>query len=368
VLSGNAGSGLAETVADKMLIVGVCPSAKEIVYLHSFCFTLIASHSLVYTDRSSSLVLSIALSRFAFLLPFIQSRYHGFSPSVPLSLSCGIIFLLPILFKGIAMTTKLNSTTSRGLIFSRTALRAALALVCLLGFGLASCRRDDNPAGPVAQGADVIMPLKIGNTWTYQGQVTVSVPNSPISIPPIMLSSTVRIVGERTYKGEQCFTASVTATTAGSMIGMIMIPGIMQTDSVAYLNKSDGLYGANLSGGGAWQRSVPFPAAVNSTWTLPDTTTTSGGGARVTLRNIRLTVASVNASVTVPAGTFTCYQYKLSADIEVNANGMTISEKDAAQGTLSYAVNKGMIKTEQTVRIQESTQTVSLSLQSISLP
>jgi hypothetical protein len=241
-------------------------------------------------------------------------------------------------------------------------ITTAFALLCvmIMSLGLTSCKKDENVVAPTTASTDVIMPLKVGNTWTYQAQDTTKIAGLPVTKS---FTITNRIIGEHTYQGEKGFTTTI--TSSGAMVGMIMIPNT--TDSVVYLNKSDGLYGARLSDVTGWQQILRFPASVNTAWTLPDITDTSGG-TRVTLRNLRWTLVSVNANVTVPAGSFSCYQYQLSADTDaISVGGTRTMQKLGVQVTFYYAVNKGMIKTEQATSILGITQKKVLSLQSLSL-
>ncbi len=238
---------------------------------------------------------------------------------------------------------------------------------------LASC----TPIGPSnsSQPIDVIMPLKVGNTWTYQAQTSSEITGTSFMIPPATSSLTVqsRVVSERSYKGQQGFVVVGNSSNVMAMSGMMNLNlpnSLLSSDSVIHANRTDGLYTASLASNSNWIQNIRFPVKANDSWTLPDTTSMMGAD-RVTISNQRITVISVNASVVVTAGTFSCYQYQFTADIAGQASGMAFSQTRGIEATYSYAVNKGLIKAETSTKLSisgfVSTVRSTVSLQSLSL-
>jgi hypothetical protein len=306
------------------------------------------------------------------LSSFVSVRCMMIELSNPFALSHGQILFSFYFSKGVrtmvvSFVSLRSSRASRSLFSAalQTLLtRAALVMLFVYGglVGFAGCTQPGT-TGP-ATTSDVIMPLKVGNTWTYQGQTVTEYAQLPIPPVTVTISSTLRIVGERTYRGEQAFLGTVTNANAmsGMIMGMLTQPG----DSIAYVNKSDGLYGASVSRNEVFSQFVRFPVTSGASWTLPDSTMSSGG-TTTTLRNMRMTVVSTNAPITTPAGSFTCHQYQLTADIETSASGTGII-RGTTTTTQYYAPNRWMIRSEGITNVTGvASIRVTLSLQSLSL-
>ncbi|MGA9116315.1 MAG: hypothetical protein WB626_06035 [Bacteroidota bacterium] len=153
---------------------------------------------------------------------------------------------------------------------------SALA-VCVILIWIAGCTKEGNPVdGGPFNNPTVIMPLVIGNEWTYAsrsldtaGQVTGTD------------TATFKIVRDTTMGVERWY-----------FIGR---------DSGAWellTNRSDGLwYTARVSGGIRTPVLLAkYPAFVNDTF--------------YGLDSVFVTVVSTSTPVTVPAGSFTCYEYR----------------------------------------------------------
>jgi hypothetical protein len=140
------------------------------------------------------------------------------------------------------------------------------------------CKKDDNPV--TAGTGGVIMPLKVGNFWFYE---EISLDTAGI----IIGADTVgfMVMRDTTIGGEKWYFIGVDST-AREMLA----------------NRTDGLWYARLrsgsdSGSPAFLY-AKYPATVNYTWPLPDTTTKK--------------VVSVDTSLalsTIPDTTFRCYLY-----------------------------------------------------------
>jgi hypothetical protein len=161
--------------------------------------------------------------------------------------------------------------------------KKAFAIILLVGILLnAGCKKNDNPIGPDNENA--IMPLNLGNQWTFQmtsldslGNVTQRYDNGRmvdnVTIGSLIVSRDTMIQNERWYFFGPSSTASTLLT-----------------------NRSDGLWMMTL-GQVSWAPGLfaKYPAHLNETWLGPDSST------------IKLTAG--NITLTVPQGTFTCLQY-----------------------------------------------------------
>ena len=150
----------------------------------------------------------------------------------------------------------------------------------LLGtvFFLNACKKEDNP---VNQGgtttATVLMPLKLGNQWIYR-----SISLDSLGVVQHVDTSTFKIVRDTLIQNERWY-----------------FIGRDSTARELLTNRTDGLWYMSLhSTGTIAQAAVLFakyPANVNDSWLGPDSSTVK--------------LITNNLAVTVPQGTYTCYQY-----------------------------------------------------------
>lgn len=167
---------------------------------------------------------------------------------------------------------------------------------------LFSCNGNDNPLVVVEKKKEII-PLNVGNTWEYTITLydsTGNVKNTSIEYRQIISDTLVE--GERWYK----------ANFLGYYIA----------------NRSDGVWQRNLRFpyiGESQELSdpflrIPFPLELNES---------------ITIRSQTYTLLSNDIKVTVPAGTFTCYLYRLNLPPSVGG---------VSEYFLYYSPGVGLIK------------------------
>ena len=165
-------------------------------------------------------------------------------------------------------------------------------------FLTAGCTKDDNPVNQ-NDSSSVLMPLNVGNQWTYQNTM---VDSSGV----VRFSSTIiyKIFRDTLIQNEKWY-----------------LYGTNTTPSAWMANRADGLWimpaPGNISQSRVWYK---YPANVNDSWIV---------------FNAAVTLAAANISLTVPLGTFSCLQY-------------TVSDTSSGAGleTIYFAPGKGIIKFE----------------------
>jgi hypothetical protein len=147
-------------------------------------------------------------------------------------------------------------------------------LVGILICTLPSCK-ESNPAGP--EGGQLIIPLRIGNTWSMRYTVYDSTGSTRGTI-----DDTFKVVTDTVVAGDTWYTISSTIFS-----------------TLYFANRSDGIWTLGTS----TEPSLIFkyPANVGETWNAQvDPSTT-----------FQISLQSDTVSVTVPKGTYTCYEYRL---------------------------------------------------------
>ncbi len=147
----------------------------------------------------------------------------------------------------------------------------AIACILVMLTLLVACGKDDstNP-GPATQ----IMPLKIGNTWSYS-RATFDANGNTVAFDTL----TETIVRDTIINNERWYIALLTAGDSS------------RTDLMT--NRADGLWGRRHDEDFI---AINYPMAVGDTF--------DQGG-------LVMTLESDTSSTTVPAGDFTCYKYHL---------------------------------------------------------
>ncbi|MES2767076.1 MAG: hypothetical protein V4642_14470 [Bacteroidota bacterium] len=150
----------------------------------------------------------------------------------------------------------------------------------LTGMTFGSCTKKDNPVDtPVETG--VILPLKTGNHWSYRTTTTDSTEETQTKVVD---TETETIINSITADG----------TTWYGMESSVGTGSMGQKPVVYYQNRNDG----------AWYRSYldsaeifyKYPAQPNTSYTALGHT---------------MNLISTAEKVTVPAGTYTCYHYRM---------------------------------------------------------
>ncbi len=143
-----------------------------------------------------------------------------------------------------------------------------LLLVAALASG---CDKNDKSTNP--QKTVEIWPLKVGNQWTYEDQLLDTAGNI------FHWDTTVMLIAKDTViQGETWYITTVN--------------GIRDPETLPGKNRSDGLWGWDGSSGMlVWK----YPATVADTFKFGIDT---------------VTIESIHDTVTVPAGTFVCLNYK----------------------------------------------------------
>jgi len=148
-------------------------------------------------------------------------------------------------------------------------------LFCFLIFFITSCKKDN----PVDSSPSVkqIWPLKQGNTWAF---------------------STIEYdtAGVVTHSGSGTFVVTTDTIVTGET--WYHITGGGSGESMFYTNRSDGLWVMSNSTTGIFRGLFfKYPVSTGDSWNL--------GGDPMFLQ-------SADTLITVPAGTFHCYEYRLS--------------------------------------------------------
>ena len=148
-----------------------------------------------------------------------------------------------------------------------------LAAVLTIGLALQSACDKDNPVSQ-GGGATILMPLKVGNQWTYL-------------LKAYDTSGTAMVTDTITF-------ALLRDTTIQNEKWYFIVAGASAVELLA--NRPDGLWYRRIGPDG--QSPVLFakyPASVNDTWIGIDSSTAR--------------VVSTNAGISVPKGTYTCFHY-----------------------------------------------------------
>ena len=141
--------------------------------------------------------------------------------------------------------------------------------VFILLLSILSCKKDDDLGGAQSAGS-TIMPLKVGNSWTYRVTAYDTTGVLPFSIPDAVF----HITRDTTIGNEKWF----------------------RFDDGWVANRGDGLW--SLSNSGQPYLGYKYPASVNDSYTA--------------MSQIAV-VQSTNALVTVLQGQYYCYKYQFSA-------------------------------------------------------
>jgi hypothetical protein len=151
--------------------------------------------------------------------------------------------------------------------------RSILLLVVLIIVSL-SCKKDENPASPSDTGLP-ILPLKTGNAWVFRW-------------------TSYDTTGATTGTGNDTLMVGRDTLISGAAWYQFTAPEVFWT------NKADGAWRL-ISGPSPLPSALAFkyPANAGDVWNLPLTS-------EVTLQ---LIVVSTGVSVTVPKGSYNCYQY-----------------------------------------------------------
>jgi hypothetical protein len=175
---------------------------------------------------------------------------------------------------------------------------------------IAGCSK---PTPVSSDGTDVIMPLKVGNRWI--GRWSFFDSTGVISSTRL---DTVTVLSEEMIGSEKWFRVD---------------------GNVLRTNRTDGywaqgsLFGPNLM--------AKYPAAIGDTFGTDYFLQTFPDGSTGEMITYYLSVVSTSTSVTVPAGTFICHEYKSNYSMP---NGVML---DNQEERYYYAPGKGMIKSEE---------------------
>jgi len=150
-------------------------------------------------------------------------------------------------------------------------LYSLLVSLALL-FTISSCKKS-NPVGP--SNSQQILPLKIGDTWLIEYTVY----------------DTTEAIEGTMYDTAMVKTDTVISGVTWHRVSSITIDGV-------FTDKSDGLWGFGSTGGFVIFR---YPANVGDTWNAPMNSSAT----------YEITLESDSASVTVPKGTYVCYDYRM---------------------------------------------------------
>ena len=166
----------------------------------------------------------------------------------------------------------------------------ALVLTLLL-FVLGCSKKSDNPVSTVDDTTNQILPLQVGNSWTYNVMTydTAGTGTFYALINMVVVRDTT-IGGERWY---------IVSSSGASGVGILKV-------------KSDGLWYHSAAGNFL---GIKYPAADLSAFLM---------------QSITVSVVSNSASVTVPKGTFSCIKY-----------GVTQGTSFFGPGPTDYYFSKG---------------------------
>jgi len=150
-----------------------------------------------------------------------------------------------------------------------------LCTCLLISLFILSCKKDDNPTA-ATPAATQILPLKAGNQWTFK------VTNyNQAGVVTSIGTMIITVLRDSIISGE---TWSVLSSTSG-------------TNLAVYTNRTDGLYA--MSSGTPYLL-AKYPGSVNDTYT----------GIQSSKK-----IMSTNISITVPKGTYSCYQYQTTSSV-----------------------------------------------------
>ena len=144
--------------------------------------------------------------------------------------------------------------------------------ICLFFFG---CKKDDNPTASTAA-ATQILPLKAGNQWTFK-------------------VTNYNQAGVVTSTGTMTITVLRDSIIAGETWSVLS--NSIATNLAVYTNRTDGLYA--MSSGTPYLL-AKYPGSVNDTYS----------GIQSSKK-----IMSTNISITVPKGTYSCYQYQTTSSV-----------------------------------------------------
>ena len=181
-----------------------------------------------------------------------------------------------------------------------------ITLTSILGFN--SCKKGDSPTGPTE--STFLMPLKVGNKWMYQMKTIDSLKNEKTKMDSIYIWGDTLLNGDTWYF-------------------------ILHSDP--WLNRDDGLYsmGMDSSGKPIPILSIKYPVNIGDKWTTgPEE------------EKMNFTLLSKGESVTVTAGTFSCYNYQTES-VYKDPNG---SYSYYTKSFYWICPGKGIIKVEQWYR------------------
>ena len=171
-------------------------------------------------------------------------------------------------------------------------------LLCFVVFILTSCKKDN----PVDSSPSVkqIWPLNPGNTWSF---------------------STIEYdtTGAVTHSGAGALVVTTDTIVDGET--WYHISGVGWGGSMFYTNRSDGFF-AMLNSGTGLTKGLLFKYPVNAgdSWNFGDQ---------------YIFLQSTDTSITVPAGTYHCYKYRLSMDDYYFCPGVGIIAQDSYSSTNS---------------------------------
>lgn len=197
-------------------------------------------------------------------------------------------------------------------------------IVCgfFIAFLLAACSNNNDTSGNGSK-MDVIMPLAIGNSWTYEVQPADSADGVPMF--------TDSVIGFDTINGVQW--ALVQRSSLAS--------------SFFYRDASDGLHKVETydTAGIFDNLLAKYPAQTGDSYTDSLWIFYHNGGDtnwKVMPGSATTTVLSINESVSVPAGTFHALKYEylpsLSYPEQYYVPGIGMVEMDNLQGTVKYVL------------------------------
>ncbi len=148
-----------------------------------------------------------------------------------------------------------------------------LLFLSILAF--ASCKKDDNPVNPSLIDKQ-ILPLKTGNTWVIRATLFDTTGTTMWTIYDTL------VVGKDSLFGSETWYQFTDKT-------------------IFFTNKSDGLWRMKTGSSPiAPALFFKYPANVGDSWTIPLENSTT----------YQVSVYANDISVTVPQGTYSCYQYR----------------------------------------------------------
>jgi hypothetical protein len=169
--------------------------------------------------------------------------------------------------------------------------------VVALLFTLLSCKKE-NIIQPNST-SEVILPLSAGNTWKYQRKIIDTVGIIVQTDTVTMIASgpdTIVITKSDTIISGRLPKITTTGSdTIGFTIGYLMQGCVLNViQPFGLLNESDGLYAATVYPPPSYSKALPFPTSVGDT---------------VIYDHYLFKTKTLNQSIGVLAGTFTCIDY-----------------------------------------------------------